>query len=521
MSLLLLWGFESVFKGIGKKITLAFITVTITVFGAGFFIWTKIEAVQASNHQAAKKIQAATNAAAAIQNPIFEEIRVIERFHRGGVDQTAHALSGARREIDQAFQTLQESSLLLATEFDSLSTMRLRFHSLMQTMFEISTALEKALEKKNLKEIGRLSRSHQEIMISLDVLRRQMEEILLRIQLRASELSVQNQKENNNALHEVKLSMALLAILAIFVTVIVWFMTERLVSRPLQRLTEEVQSIGTDNLDRRIHIQSNDEIRILEASFNRMMNNLQKNIRKRQEDEMELMREHKLAGIGQLAQGIAHNLNNPLGVVLLVSQAIAKKYPLSTEAELIESSAQKMKTIIGTLLSKSRQEQVQGKQQIDLNKLISEEFRFLEADLDFKHKIEKEIRLADNLPLVVGVYSDFSQSFSNILRNAIDAMYRSSAKHLAVQSRFDEEDIYIDVSDTGCGIPKESIPKLFDPFFTTKPLKGTEQDGEPTGTGLGLSSCYQLLHPYSATIEVKSKLGEGSTFTIKIPYRIP
>ncbi len=505
------------FKGIGKKITIVFAVLTLTVLGADFFIWNKIEGVERSGAAATRSVQSALRAARVVQNSIYNEIWSVERFHRGEVEYAQQQFQGARVQMDDAVQVLRESNLLNAVESDSLSDVRHRFHKVVQRMFGVSDSLKKVEQTGHFKRVDELSRTHQVFMASLNLLHRQLEEILFTLQLRTSELGVRIQQENSGAIKEVKWSLSMLALFAVFVTIVTWFMTERLVTRPIQKLTEEVSSIRSSDMNHRIHIGAKDEIDLLEQSFNQMMEDLQKNIEKRQQDEMELMREHKLAAIGQLAQGIAHNLVNPLGVISLASGVLAKKIPLSVEVEFIAGAAKKMKTIIDTLLYKSRQEQTLARQEINLNQLISEDLHFLEADLEFKHKIKKNIRLDENLPLVVGVYSDFSQSIMNLVRNAMDAMHRSTVKLLTIQTRFDDQKIYIDVADTGCGIPEENIPRLFDPFFTTKPLRGNEIGDEPTGTGLGLSSCYQLLQPYGAMITVKSKVGEGSVFSITIP----
>jgi len=104
------------------------------------------------------------------------------------------------------------------------------------------------------------------------------------------------------------------------------------------------------------------------------------------------------------------------------------------------------------------------------------------------------------------------QSFSNLIRNAIDAMEGCEEPVLTITTRCNEECIHVGIHDTGVGIPPENIPHLFEPFFTTKPISG----GAYTGTGLGLHTCYQLLSPYGGQCEVKSQPGD-TTFTVKIP----
>jgi signal transduction histidine kinase len=259
--------------------------------------------------------------------------------------------------------------------------------------------------------------------------------------------------------------------------------------------------------------------------------------------ETQLMQAEKLSAIGRLAQGIAHNLLTPLTVIrgrtqLVFEEArdcfegrlptllsrlaghkvetppnIANVYEdMRQELFAIERGSQTMQEIIDNLMYKSRQEQAEHKQLVDINDLLWQELKFLNGDPRFKNYIEKVYNFTEEPLYIEGIYSDFSQSFSNLVRNAIDAMEGCEKPVLTITTRGDEEYLYIDINDTGVGIPPENISHLFEPFFTTKPLGG----GTLTGTGLGLHSCYQLLRPYSAQFEVKSEPGD-TTITVKIP----
>jgi PAS domain S-box-containing protein len=262
--------------------------------------------------------------------------------------------------------------------------------------------------------------------------------------------------------------------------------------------------------------------------------------------EMELMEKHKLSSIGSLVQGIAHNLNTPLGVILgraellklEIDEILGDKIPHLLQSEtdnrstdvassskdlkenadncfdVILKQVENMSNIIGNMMHKSRQEQDSERKKINLNQILEEELTFLEADMHFKHDIEKLVDFDPDLPYIEGVYSDFSQSFMNIIRNAIDAMHGVEKKVLTVTTRHDESYVYVILNDTGVGIKEENKSKLFDPFFTTKEFGSA--DGGPTGVGLGLHSCYQLLNPYGVSFEVDSEQG-NTTFTIKIP----
>ncbi|HIE03527.1 MAG TPA: PAS domain S-box protein [Candidatus Latescibacteria bacterium] len=239
---------------------------------------------------------------------------------------------------------------------------------------------------------------------------------------------------------------------------------------------------------------------------------------KQRELELRLIQESKLSAVGMLASGIAHNINNPLTSIMGRAQLLLMDHPeLKEDLSPIIYQAKQIEATVRNLTYKARQEQTKKKQRLDLNHLLKQELEFLKADLDFKHKVEKEYDFDESLPSIWGVYSDFSQSLLNIIRNALDAMYSSERKKLTVRTYHDHENIYVEIGDTGCGIPDDVLPHIFEPFFTTKPLMGETQGDEPTGTGLGLSTCKQLLGGYRAEISVKSKLGEGTTFTIKIP----
>ncbi|MCB0562571.1 MAG: HAMP domain-containing histidine kinase, partial [Phaeodactylibacter sp.] len=173
--------------------------------------------------------------------------------------------------------------------------------------------------------------------------------------------------------------------------------------------------------------------------------------------------------------------------------------------------------IVDTLMHKSRMDQRAEPMDINLNDFLRQELEFFNADSRFKHQVSKDYQFDPALPSLSLVYGHIAQVVENLLRNALDAMWRQSDPHLWIATRHDDETVYIDIRDNGGGIPADKLEAIFDPFFTTKPAKGEETDGEPTGTGLGLPTCLELLKPFGGTIRVKSKVGEGSTFTVVLP----
>jgi len=279
-----------------------------------------------------------------------------------------------------------------------------------------------------------------------------------------------------------------------------------------------------------------------EGNVDRLVHIVQ-DITLRKKLQAQLMQAEKLSAIGRLAQGIAHNLITPLTVIKgraqliseevrdcfeerlpsLLGQAAGRKLEtpsnvvgvyddIRQELLAIERGSQTMQEIIDNLMYKSRREQEQQRQLIDINDLLWHELKFLDGDPRFKHDIGKVYSFYKEPLYIEGIYSDFSQSFSNIIRNAMDAMEGCEEPVLTITTRCNKEHVFVDIHDTGVGIPPENIRHLFEPFFTTKPISG----GTITGTGLGLHSCYQLLSPYGVQFEVKSQPGD-TTFTVKIP----
>jgi PAS domain S-box-containing protein len=234
-----------------------------------------------------------------------------------------------------------------------------------------------------------------------------------------------------------------------------------------------------------------------------------------------LRQSRKLEAIGLLASGFAHNINSPLSAIIMTAEMAQVKHPDVREFEDILQAAARIGEIVTNLMIKSRQEQASAEAEIDLNQLVRTELKFLEANLFFKHSVELDLDLQEDLPKVRGLYGDFSQIFQNLVQNALDAMADSEENHLQVRTWYerDGERVGLSIRDNGCGIPEDHVDKLFQPFFTTK----TQLDGsdpiQPSGTGLGLHMTWKLVEQYGGTIQVESRPGEGSLFTLLIPMR--
>ena len=255
-----------------------------------------------------------------------------------------------------------------------------------------------------------------------------------------------------------------------------------------------------------------------------------------QERTRELVKKERQAVVGQMVQGIVHNIRGPLMAAscgLEMGLDLSKTFLENTSDDRNEAekwvqkithqlhsateAVKKADRLIQNLLVKGRQDAVENRQKLDLNDLIRKEVEFLDADMEVKHGIKKVLNLAPSIPTLSGVYSDFSQVIYDMVTNASDAMRHSEKKELTITTRAENNHIRVEFRDTGSGITQENLDKIFDPFFTTKPKNGDEKEGEPTGTGLGLYTCTQLLKPYAAEISVESREGEGTCFTISLP----
>lgn len=265
--------------------------------------------------------------------------------------------------------------------------------------------------------------------------------------------------------------------------------------------------------------------------------NLEDTVRKK---TRELIQNEQQALVGRMAQGIVHNLKGPFsglkGFTDLTRMTLAKCLDpaeqcspglgadLRTIAGYVDhclTAANRLEDMINELLNKCRRDASPKKVALDLNNVLKSEIDFFLANMEFKHKIQKTIRLAENLPVIQGVYSDFSQIFCNIIQNAIDAMKVSGVKELTFLSQFDKEKIIFEFLDSGPGIEPEVQEKIFEPFFSTKEMKDEVKEGESFGTGLGLYTCAEIIRSYNGRITVGNRKEGGACFTLVVPYSPP
>jgi len=230
-----------------------------------------------------------------------------------------------------------------------------------------------------------------------------------------------------------------------------------------------------------------------------------------QETHLQLVSSEKMASLGKLAAGIAHEINNPLGGILIYASLMAEDLPEDDakrgDLARIVQEASRCKDIVKSLLEFARQTEPKM-EPTDINRAITDGLFFLENQALF-HNIKIIKNLDPFLPFIRGNASQLKQVLINIIVNAAEAMRGNGTLTITSHPSPDRKSIVLEFADTGEGIPEENLSRIFDPFFTTKAVG--------KGTGLGLSTSYGIVESHGGRISVKSKVGEGTTFTIELP----
>jgi two-component system NtrC family sensor kinase len=233
--------------------------------------------------------------------------------------------------------------------------------------------------------------------------------------------------------------------------------------------------------------------------------------KKLQETHLQLVSSEKMASLGKLAAGIAHEINNPLGGILIYSslmmEDLSVEDPRRGDLARIVQEAGRCKEIVKSLLEFARQTEPKM-EPTDVNRAINDGLFFLVNQALF-HNIHIIKKFDPFLPFVHGNASQLKQVFMNIIVNAAEAMHGSGTLTITTAPAPDRKTVYVKFTDTGEGIPEENLTRIFDPFFTTKEVG--------KGTGLGLATSYGIIEDHEGKIGVKSKVGEGTTFTIELP----
>jgi len=252
----------------------------------------------------------------------------------------------------------------------------------------------------------------------------------------------------------------------------------------------------------------------------RMVNRIAQADREKEMMNQQVIETGKLASIGELAAGIAHEINNPVAIMVeeagWIGDLLEEEEFQSGEnldefeksLKQIKNQGKRCKEITHKLLSFARKTDSRV-QDLQINELI-EEVVGLSAQRAKYSKVEINTNLQEDLPSLQVSHTEIQQVLLNLINNALDAMEKKGGT-IDIRSQLDENYIVIDVTDNGPGMPRANLGRIFDPFFTTKPVG--------KGTGLGLSICYGIIKKMGGAIDVRSVIDEGTAFQVRIPFR--
>ena len=284
----------------------------------------------------------------------------------------------------------------------------------------------------------------------------------------------------------------------------------RTLSRPLQRITLAAVKVAKGDYGTEVDLRrSNDEIGVLANSFNEMSRKMAADIEQLRQLGDHLIRTEKLAAMGTLSAGVAHEVNNPLASISSLIQMMQAKTDLdeSTREKLLLISTQitRITQVTKDMMDFARVRPA-AKSLVNVNKIIETALRLASFDKSFQ-KLRLKKDLAENLPEVSADADQMQQVFLNLFLNARDAM--TGGGELKIQTKQSANEIEIEITDSGTGIEEKDLKKIFDPFFTTK-LAGK-------GTGLGLAVCYGIVTAHGGRIEVSSNQSNGTEFNVFLP----
>ncbi len=304
-----------------------------------------------------------------------------------------------------------------------------------------------------------------------------------------------------------------ITVAGVFISLVIAYLLANRIIKPIKYLVSASKQIANGNLDARVKCNSKslDEIGELGETFNFMASSLKERDEKlREYAEQEMMHSERLATLGQLAAGVAHEINNPLAVVMgraefLASEISNADLTVLKSIKTIEHESEKAASIVRKFLSFARQPEPKP-ELTDINKLLENSLT-LASHQALIEKITIVKNIDEKIPKILADPQQIQQVFINVILNAFQSM--QGGGKLLVATRVKNGVVETKFTDTGSGIAKEDLNKIFDPFFTTK----------KRGTGLGLAISKNIIDKHNGTIGIESELNKGSVVTIKLPIK--
>jgi signal transduction histidine kinase len=342
-------------------------------------------------------------------------------------------------------------------------------------------------------------------------------------------------REAYGKMRELETNSLLLTIVGILLTVFSGIFFVRSIERPIHQLTLGTEAVSKGDLNYRISVDSADEIGVLAIAFNKMTKDLK-------ESQERLILSEKLASLGTMAAGMAHEIKNPLVSLRTFSQLLQQKWEDAEFREkfsqIVPNEIERINKIAESLLKFGRPVKPELTR-VNINSVLEEILTLFESECK-KNGIQVTMKLAE-LPEIMGDSQQLSQAFVNIILNAIQAMEEAKGGEMIIKTDVGEvvklgrptrtgvekergemvweaaeespqpiPAVFVEISDSGPGIEPDKIRSLFDPFYTTK-IKGT---------GMGLPITLRIIEEHKGSIKVKSQLGRGTSFIITLPQRM-
>ena len=307
--------------------------------------------------------------------------------------------------------------------------------------------------------------------------------------------------------------LIIVGLIIVFIAAISAVVVSRKFTAPLESLSAGVRKIAKGDFDVKVDISSRDEIGQLADSFNDMASELLERERSLKSAQLALVQSEKMAAVGTLSAGLAHEVKNPLSAVLGYAQLAKRKLSqpdvIKKHLDIIENETRRCNEIIGNLMQFSRQEKGEFTD-VAINEVVEKSVGIVDHQLGLKN-VHVNTKLAPDIPEIIGNSNQLQQVLMNLAINAQQAMEPDGGT-VDIATYFDNDNVYISVSDTGPGISEEVVEKIFEPFFTTKAA------GE--GTGLGLSVTYGIIRDHKGYIRVERADSGGARFVIALPLHI-
>ena len=302
--------------------------------------------------------------------------------------------------------------------------------------------------------------------------------------------------------------MAVLAGVAILASsLILWWLNRLLVLRPVAALLEGTRRVSGGELGVTIPVTAHDELGDLAKAFNDMTHRLA-------ETQRQLAQADKLASVGRLAAGLAHEINNPLTGVLSYASLLEKRFQHDPEARadlaVIIRETIRCRGIIRELLDFARPTPPQ-KRPADLNEVVRHAISVVMSQLAL-NRVDLKLDLAAELPSVLADENQIQQVVVNLLINAVDAINGEGGEIRVATRTMEGQGLELEIRDNGRGIDPEDLSRIFEPFFTTKGAHGT---------GLGLAVTWGIVDSHGGTIQAESEPGQGTSFLVRLPQAHP